>query len=73
MDETPASSGGRNNQWRKLNLRNIPKTMMIYDIVHYAETGAISKRLQEEMKYLLQKPRTVEMRQHQLQIVSEIR
>ncbi|XP_057165970.1 uncharacterized protein CXorf58 homolog [Ursus arctos] len=69
LDETPASSGGRNNYWRKLNLKNIPRTMMIYDIVDYAESGIISKRLQKEMKYLLQRPRTEEM----LQIVSEVR
>ncbi|XP_032185843.1 putative uncharacterized protein CXorf58 homolog isoform X2 [Mustela erminea] len=73
LDETPASSGGRSNYWRKLNLKNIPRTMIIYDIVDYAESGIISSRLQKEMKYLLQRPGTEEMRQHQLQIVSEVR
>ncbi|XP_040597271.1 putative uncharacterized protein CXorf58 [Mesocricetus auratus] len=73
MDKTPASSGGKNNHWRRLNLRYIPKTMMMYDIVDYAESGVISNRLQKEMKYLLQKPRTEAMRQHQLQIVSKVR
>ncbi|GAB5584479.1 protein MFI isoform X1 [Prionailurus iriomotensis] len=73
LDETPASYGGRNNYWRKLNLKNIPRTMIIYDIVHYAESGIISHRLQKEMKYLLQKPQTEEMRKHQLRIVSEVR
>ncbi|XP_008270672.1 uncharacterized protein CXorf58 homolog isoform X1 [Oryctolagus cuniculus] len=73
LDETPASSGGRNNYWRKLNLENIPRTMMIYDILDYAESRVISNRLQKEMKYLLQRPGTEEMRQHQLQIVSEVR
>lgn len=73
LDETPASSGGRCNYWRKLNLKNIPRTMIIYDIVDYAESGIISSRLQKEMKYLLQRPGTEEMRQHQLQIVSEVR
>ncbi|KAK2507831.1 hypothetical protein MC885_004663 [Smutsia gigantea] len=53
LDETPASSGGRNNYWRKLSLKNIPKTMIIYNIVDYAESGVISKRLRKEMKYLL--------------------
>nr|XP_060486083.1 uncharacterized protein CXorf58 homolog [Panthera onca] len=73
LDETPASYGGRNNYWRKLNLKNIPRTMIIYDIVHYAESGIISHRLQKEMKCLLQKPQTEEMRKHQLRIVSEVR
>ncbi|XP_029390404.1 putative uncharacterized protein CXorf58 homolog [Mus pahari] len=72
-DETPASSGGKNNYWRRLNLSNIPRTMMMYDIVDYAESGVISDRLQKEMKYLLQKPKTEEMRLHQLDIVSKVR
>ncbi|KAF3812934.1 hypothetical protein GH733_019276 [Mirounga leonina] len=61
LDETPASSGGRNNYWRKLNLKNIPRTMIIYDIVDYAESGIISNRLQKEMKYLSRRPQTEEM------------
>ncbi|XP_050998399.1 uncharacterized protein CXorf58 homolog [Acomys russatus] len=73
MDETPASSGGKNNRWRRLNLRSIPRTMMMYDIVEYAESGVISDRLQKEMKYLLQTPQTEEMRQHQLELVSKVR
>lgn len=73
LDKTPASSGGRNNCWRRLSLRNIPRTMIMYDIVDYAESGVISNRLKKEMKYLLQRPRTEEMRQNQLRIVSEVR
>ncbi|XP_032331561.1 LOW QUALITY PROTEIN: putative uncharacterized protein CXorf58 homolog [Camelus ferus] len=73
LDETPASSGGRNNYWRRLNLESIPRTMIMYDIVDYAETGIISNRLKKVMKYLLQRPKTEEMRQHQLRIVSEVR
>ncbi|XP_032958479.1 uncharacterized protein CXorf58 homolog [Rhinolophus ferrumequinum] len=73
LDETPASSGGRNNCWRILDLKNIPATMIMYDIVDYAESGVISNRLQKEMKYLSQRPRTEEMRQDQLRIVSEVR
>lgn len=45
----------------------------MYDIVDYAESGIISNRLKKEMKYLLQRPKTEEMRQHQLQIVSQVR
>uniref|UniRef100_A0A5G2QFH2 Chromosome X open reading frame 58 n=1 Tax=Sus scrofa TaxID=9823 RepID=A0A5G2QFH2_PIG len=73
LDETPASSGGRNNYWRRLNLENIPRTMIMYDIVDYAETGIISNRLKKEMKYLLQRTKTEEIHQRQLQIVSEVR
>ncbi|XP_054571625.1 uncharacterized protein CXorf58 homolog [Eptesicus fuscus] len=73
LDKTPASSGGRNNCWRRLSLKNIPKTMMMYDILDYAESRVISKRLQKEMKYLLQRPRTEEMRQNQLRVITETR
>ncbi|XP_006885138.1 PREDICTED: putative uncharacterized protein CXorf58 homolog [Elephantulus edwardii] len=73
MDEIPAYSGGRNNQWRRLTLQNLPRTMMIYDIVDYSESGTISDRLQKEMRYLSQRPKTEEMRQHQLRIISEVR
>ncbi|XP_048191448.1 uncharacterized protein CXorf58 homolog [Perognathus longimembris pacificus] len=73
LDEIPASSGGRNNYWRKLTLQNVPKSMMMYDILYYVDTGVISDRLQKKMKYLLQKPRTEEMRQQQMRIVSDTR
>ncbi|KAM8753566.1 uncharacterized protein CXorf58 homolog [Rhynchonycteris naso] len=73
LDETPACIGGRNNCWRRLSLKNIPRTMMIYDIVHYAESRVISTRLQKKMSYLRQKPRTEEMRQDQLRTISEVR
>ncbi|XP_063660149.1 uncharacterized protein CXorf58 homolog isoform X2 [Pan troglodytes] len=73
FDEAPAFSGGRNNSWRKLNLENIPRTMLMYDIVHYSESGVISNRLRNEMKFLLQRPVTQEIHKHQLRIVSEIR
>ncbi|KAM7044882.1 uncharacterized protein CXorf58 homolog [Molossus nigricans] len=73
LDKTPASSGGRNNCWRRLSLKNIPRTMIMYDILDYAQSGVISNRLQKEMKYLLQRPRSEQMRQNQLRIVSEVR
>ncbi|XP_031792514.1 putative uncharacterized protein CXorf58 homolog [Piliocolobus tephrosceles] len=73
FDEAPAFSGGRNNSWRKLNLESIPRTTLMYDIVHYSESGVISNRLRNEMKFLLQRPVTQEIHKHQLRIVSENR
>ncbi|XP_075394416.1 uncharacterized protein CXorf58 homolog [Tenrec ecaudatus] len=73
MDETPAYAGGRNNHWRRLNLDNIPRTTMMYDIIAYAESGTVSARLQKELKYLSQRPKTKEMLQQQLQMVSKVR
>ncbi|XP_060038666.1 uncharacterized protein CXorf58 homolog [Erinaceus europaeus] len=73
LDKIPAYSGGKSNSWRRLNLENIPRTMMIYDIVNYAHSGIISKRLRKEMNYLLQKPKSKEMHLNQLRIISEVR
>nr|XP_044995774.1 putative uncharacterized protein CXorf58 homolog [Jaculus jaculus] len=73
VDDSPASSGGKNNCWRRLNLKSIPRSMMMYDILAYAESGVISSRLQKERKYLLQKPQTEEMLQQQLQVIYEYR
>ncbi|XP_045146683.1 uncharacterized protein CXorf58 homolog isoform X2 [Echinops telfairi] len=73
MDETPAYAGGRNNYWRRLNLDNFPRTTMMYDIIAYAESGTVSARLQKEWKYLSQRPKTKEMLQQQLQMVSKVR
>lgn len=73
LDKIPASSGGRNNHWRRLNLNNIPRTMMIYDIIDFVQSGTLSKRLQKEMKFLKQKPRSEEMQQNQLQLITEVR
>ncbi|XP_012585673.1 PREDICTED: putative uncharacterized protein CXorf58 homolog [Condylura cristata] len=73
LDEIPASSGGRNNYWRKLTLENIPRATLMYDIVDFVQSGVLSARLRKEIKYLSQRPKTEEMRQHQLRIVSEVR
>lgn len=43
----------------------------MYDIMDYAESKVVSRRLQKEMKYLLQRPRTEEMRRNQLRIITE--
>ncbi|XP_012791631.1 uncharacterized protein CXorf58 homolog [Sorex araneus] len=73
LDNIPASCGGRNNHWRRLNLKNIPKTMMIYDIIDFVQSGTVSKRFQKEMKFLKQKPQSEEMHQQQLQIITDVR
>ncbi|KAM6151480.1 uncharacterized protein CXorf58 homolog [Rhynchocyon petersi] len=73
IDELPACAGGRNNLWRKLNLENISRTTLIYDIVNYSECRKISDRLNKELKYLLERPKTEAVRQHHRRIVSEVR
>ncbi|XP_075052675.1 uncharacterized protein CXorf58 homolog [Mixophyes fleayi] len=73
LDETPAHRGGRDNCWRRLSLKNMPRTTIMYDIVDYAESGTISDRLKEEMKLLLQIPRTEDVQRRQLSALTQIR
>ncbi|XP_069800467.1 uncharacterized protein CXorf58 homolog isoform X2 [Dendropsophus ebraccatus] len=73
LDETPARRGGRDNYWRRLSLKNMPRMTLMYDIVDYAESGALSGRLQEEMKLLLQMPHTEDVQRRQLSAVTQVR
>ncbi|KAM5180160.1 uncharacterized protein CXorf58 homolog [Mantella aurantiaca] len=73
LDETPAHLGGRDNYWRRLSLKNMPRTTIMYDIVNYAESGTISDRLKDEMKLLLQIPRTEDIQQRQLSALTQYR
>ncbi|KAG9485738.1 hypothetical protein GDO78_008693 [Eleutherodactylus coqui] len=73
LDETPAHRGGRDNCWRRLSLRNMPRTTLMYDIVDYAESGTLSSRLKEEMKLLLQMPHSVAVQRRQLSAVTQLR
>ncbi|MEE6469291.1 hypothetical protein FKM82_008568 [Ascaphus truei] len=74
LDETPAHLGGRDNCWRRLSLKNLPRTTIMYDIVDYAESGTLSERLKKEMELLLQMPHTEEdVQQRQLSAVTQIR
>ncbi|XP_044139886.1 putative uncharacterized protein CXorf58 homolog isoform X1 [Bufo gargarizans] len=73
LDETPAHQGGRENCWRRLSLKNMPRTTIMYDIVDYAESGILSSRLKEEMKLLLQLPYTEDVQRQQLIAVTQVR
>lgn len=73
LDETPAHRGGRDNCWRRLSLKNMPRTTLMYDIVDYAESGILSSRLKEEMKLLLQMPLTEDVQRLQLSAVTQVR
>ncbi|KAG8590058.1 hypothetical protein GDO81_006614 [Engystomops pustulosus] len=73
LDETPAHRGGRDNCWRKLSLKNMPRSTLMYDIVDYSESGTLSSRLKEEMKLLLQMPHTEDVQHRQLSTVTQVR
>uniref|UniRef100_A0A8C6YPB9 Uncharacterized protein n=1 Tax=Nothoprocta perdicaria TaxID=30464 RepID=A0A8C6YPB9_NOTPE len=61
LDETPAYFGGRNNCWRRLSLQNFPRTMIVYDIMDYAQSRRLSDRLKRELKFLLLRPQNKEL------------
>ncbi|XP_068126160.1 uncharacterized protein CXorf58 homolog isoform X2 [Hyperolius riggenbachi] len=73
IDEKPAHLGGRENAWRRLSLKNMPRTTIMYDIVDYAEFGILSERLRDEFEVLLQNPRTEDIRERQLSAVTQYR
>ncbi|XP_065435516.1 uncharacterized protein CXorf58 homolog isoform X2 [Chrysemys picta bellii] len=73
LDETPAYCGGRDNCWRKLSLENFPRTMIMYDIMDYAQSGTLSNRLKEKLTFLLLRPQNEELRHDQLMTVSRVR
>uniref|UniRef100_A0A8C0GYY1 Uncharacterized protein n=1 Tax=Chelonoidis abingdonii TaxID=106734 RepID=A0A8C0GYY1_CHEAB len=72
LDETPAYFGGRDNCWRKLSLENFPRTMIIYDIMDYAQSGTLSNPLKEKLTFLLLRPQNEELRHDQLMTVSRL-
>uniref|UniRef100_A0A8D0G251 Uncharacterized protein n=1 Tax=Sphenodon punctatus TaxID=8508 RepID=A0A8D0G251_SPHPU len=73
LDETPAYFGGRDNYWRKLSRENFPRTMIMYDIMDYAQSGTLSNQLRKELAFLLLRPLNEELRHDQLMAVSRIR
>ncbi|XP_054829460.1 uncharacterized protein CXorf58 homolog [Eublepharis macularius] len=73
LDETPAYFGGRHNYWRRLSLENFPRTMIMYDIMEYAQSGKMSARLRCELPFLLLRPENEETYHAQLMAVCQIR
>ncbi|XP_073523617.1 uncharacterized protein CXorf58 homolog isoform X2 [Phyllobates terribilis] len=73
LDEIPAHRGGRDNCWRRLSLKNMPRTTLMYDIMDYAESGTLSSRLKAEMKLLLQLSHSEDVQRRQLSAVTQIR
>ncbi|XP_060090063.1 uncharacterized protein CXorf58 homolog isoform X1 [Heteronotia binoei] len=73
LDEMPACFGGRHNYWRRLSLENFPRTMIMYDIMEYAQCGKMSARLRCELPFLLLRPENEETYHAQLMAVCQIR
>ncbi|KAM8977097.1 LOW QUALITY PROTEIN: uncharacterized protein CXorf58 homolog [Pelodytes ibericus] len=73
LDETPAHLGGRDNCWRRLSLKNLSRTTIMYDIMDYAESGILSDRLKQEMRLLMQIPHCEDVQHKQLSAITQVR
>ncbi|XP_077783541.1 uncharacterized protein CXorf58 homolog [Podarcis muralis] len=73
MDEVPAYYGGRHNCWRRLSLHDFPRSMIVYDIMDYAQSGKLSSRLRMELPFLLLRPQNEETCRAQIMAICQIR
>lgn len=72
VDDLPAYMGGRSNAWRKLNLTDLQRHTIFYDVINYASTKHLSKRLIKEMPVLLKCPTTQEIQLEQIMALSKL-
>ena len=61
VDDLPAYMGGRSNSWRRLNLTDLPRHSIFHDVINYATTHNMSKKLLRELPILLQCPNSQEI------------
>ncbi|XP_002736551.1 uncharacterized protein CXorf58-like [Saccoglossus kowalevskii] len=73
LDELPATLGGKDNHWRKLDLSALPRTTILYDIVDYMRCGSPSDRLRKEMPLLMARPITQEIQLAHIRTISQLR
>ncbi|XP_077987846.1 uncharacterized protein CXorf58-like [Glandiceps talaboti] len=74
LDELPATQGGKDNRWRRLDLTDLPRTTILYDIVDYIRVGRTpSDRLREEMPVLMTRPVTQEIQLAHVRAISQLR
>ena len=72
IDETPSYLGGRENYWRELTLKNLPRHSIVYDIVGYMQTKSVSKRLADNMTLMVSRPVTREIQDEQYRVVTQL-
>lgn len=72
IDDLPAYMGGRSNAWRRLNLSDLQRHTIFYDVINYACTKKMSKKLSRELPVLLQCPKTQDIQVKQIEALSKI-
>ncbi|RNA18367.1 hypothetical protein BpHYR1_005345 [Brachionus plicatilis] len=72
LDDLPAYVGGRSNQWRKLNLSDLPRYTVFYDVLNYAFNKKMTSNLEKNMPILLRPPVNPDIQLEQIQLISKL-
>lgn len=72
IDDMPAYLGGRSNSWRRLNLSDLPRHTIFYDIMNYALTKKMSSNLAKELPVLLKPPLNPDIQLEHIKILSKL-
>lgn len=72
VDDLPAYLGGRSNSWRRLNLVDLQRHTIFYDVINYATTKKMSKKLLREMPVLMKCPINQEIQLQQIIALSKL-
>ncbi|CAF4823707.1 unnamed protein product [Rotaria sp. Silwood1] len=73
LDELPSYLGGRANNWRRLNLEDIPRHSVFYDIISYIESGHISPDLRDRIPMLLTQPNAQSVQLQHIELLKQIK
>ncbi|CAF3007553.1 unnamed protein product [Rotaria sp. Silwood2] len=73
LDELPSYLGGRANNWRRLNLEDIPRHSVFYDIISYIESGHISPDLRDRLPMLLTQPNAQSVQLQHIELLKQIK
>ncbi|CAM4886844.1 unnamed protein product [Rotaria socialis] len=73
LDELPSYLGGRANNWRRLNLADIPRHSIFYDIISYIESGHITSDLRDRIPMLLTQPNAQSVQLQHIELLKQIK
>ncbi|CAF1307523.1 unnamed protein product, partial [Adineta ricciae] len=73
LDELPSYLGGRANHWRRLNLEDIPRQIIFYDVISYIESGRITSELRDNIPLLLTQPYAPAIQLQHIQLLKQIK
>lgn len=71
LDELPSHLGGRANNWRRLNLEDIPRHSIFYDIVSYIDSGRMTSDLRDTLPLLLTRPHAPSVQLQHIELLKQ--